>query len=120
MAWVETAAGLGPHCMVSAGSRSAGDVPAREGEGRGGWEGWCSNAVVRPTMQPCLPHLQGQSLVSPTAAQIVFCSVPLWSALTAAAVLPGEPVGWATWVGGALVAAAGLLAGIAQRRPGGR
>lgn len=56
--------------------------------------------------------MQGQSLVPPTAAQIVFCSVPLWSALLAAAVLPGEAVSSATLLGGAVVAAAGLVAAL--------
>ena len=56
--------------------------------------------------------LQGQSLVPPTAAQIVFCSVPLWSALLAAALLPGEAIGRATLLGGAVVAAAGLVASL--------
>lgn len=59
--------------------------------------------------------VQGQSLVSPSAAQIVFCTIPIWSALLAAAVLPGEPVGQGTWLGGAVVAAAGLVAATGKR-----
>lgn len=69
------------------------------------------------------PWLQGQSLVSPAAAQVVFASVPLWSALLAAVALPGEAVSRSTWLGGALIATAGLVAALAQRRrarsPGG-
>lgn len=54
--------------------------------------------------------------MSPAAAQIVFASVPLWSALLAAAVLPDEGVAARTWLGGALIAAAGLVAAAGQRR----
>jgi drug/metabolite transporter (DMT)-like permease len=53
--------------------------------------------------------------VPPTAAQIVFSSIPLWSALMAAAVLPGEEVGLYTWAGGAVVAAAGLVAALGKQ-----
>jgi drug/metabolite transporter (DMT)-like permease len=59
------------------------------------------------------PVLQGQRLVSPAAARIVFCSVPLFAALISAALLPSEAVGMTTWVGGAVVAAAGLVAALA-------
>lgn len=65
------------------------------------------------------PLLQGQSLVSPSAAQIVFCTVPVWSALLAAAALPGEPIGQGTWLGGAVVAAAGLVAARGKAARGG-
>ena len=64
----------------------------------------------QPAPSTTATPLQGQALVSPTAAQIAFCSVPLWSALLAAAALPGEAVGPLTLVGGAVVAAAGLVA----------
>ncbi len=63
--------------------------------------------------------LQGQSLVSPSAAQIAFCTVPLWSALLAAVALPGEAVSRNTWLGGAVVAAAGLVAAQGRAAKGG-
>jgi drug/metabolite transporter (DMT)-like permease len=57
------------------------------------------------------PHvLQGQRLVSPADAQILFASVPVWSALLAAALLPGEAVRLATWGGGACIVVAGVVA----------
>jgi len=59
-------------------------------------------------------HVKGQSLVGPTDAQIVFATVPLWSALLAAALLPGEPVGMLTWVGGALIVVAALVGAAGQ------
>lgn len=66
----------------------------------------------RSLAPPPLLLLQGQTLVSPTAAQIVFCTVPVWSALLAAAELPGEAVGPVTLAGGAVVAAAGVVASL--------
>ncbi|PRW51150.1 Drug Metabolite transporter superfamily [Chlorella sorokiniana] len=82
-----------------------------------GWqrpEGWAVVvwAALGPGALASVLHVKGQSLVPPTAAQIVFCSVPLWSVLLAAAVLPGEAVGSATLLGGAVVAAAGLVAAL--------
>lgn len=70
-----------------------------------------------PRPAPLVSPSQGQSLVSPTAAQIVFCSVPLWSAVLAAAALPGETVGPVTLAGGAVVVAAGLMAALPPPRP---
>lgn len=75
----------------------------------------CALAVEHVTLAPCPPPPplpQGQRLVSPTAAQITFCSVPIWSALLAAALLPGEAVSRGTLLGGAVVAAAGLVAAL--------
>lgn len=96
-------------------------------------EGACGRAHALPAracsarLSSCMrrpghanPHsLQGQSLLSPAAAQVVFASVPLWSALLAAVALPGEAVSRGTWLGGALIAVAGLVAALAQRRGAG-
>ncbi|PSC76827.1 GPI mannosyltransferase 2 isoform A [Micractinium conductrix] len=87
------------------------------------WPGWASPqawavvawAALGPGALASVLHVKGQSLVSPSAAQIVFCTIPIWSALLAAAVLPGEPVGQGTWLGGAVVAAAGLVAATGKR-----
>ena len=59
-------------------------------------------------------HVKGQSMVGPTDAQVVFATVPLWSALLASAVLPGEHVGPLTWVGGACMVLAGVVAAAGQ------
>ncbi|KAL4444200.1 hypothetical protein ABPG75_011937 [Micractinium tetrahymenae] len=80
-----------------------------------GWQqpqGWAilAWAAFGPGALAAVLHVRGQSLVSPSAAQIVFCTVPLWSALLAALVLPDEPIGQGTWLGGAVVAVAGLVA----------
>lgn len=73
-------------------------------------------ARLAPDGHPHVPmQVQGQSLVQPAAAQIMFCSVPLWSGLLAAAVLPGEQVGLLTVVGGTLVAGAGLVAALGRQ-----
>lgn len=67
---------------------------------------------------PATGWLQGQSLLPDASkAQIIFCSVPLWSALMAALVLPGEKdqIGLATWLGGGVIAAASLVAALPRR-----
>jgi drug/metabolite transporter (DMT)-like permease len=87
------------------------------------WPGWRQPkgwaiilwSAAGPGALAALLHVKGQSLVSPTNAQIVFCSVPLWSALLAAVALPGEAVGEATWAGGAAIGAAGLVAALPTR-----
>jgi drug/metabolite transporter (DMT)-like permease len=60
-------------------------------------------------------HVKGQSMVGATDAQVAFATVPLWSALLAAVLLPGERVGPLVWAGGGAMLAAGLLAAAAQR-----
>lgn len=54
--------------------------------------------------------LQGQKDVPPAEAQILFSSVPLWSAAFAWLLLGGEDLGPLTWLGGSTLVAAGLLA----------
>lgn len=49
----------------------------------------------------------------------MFTSVPVWSALLAAVVLPAEPLTPATLLGGALVLLAGVVAALASRGGGG-
>lgn len=61
-------------------------------------------------------HVKGQSMVGPTDAQIVFSTVPLWSALLAAWFLPGEQVGPLSWAGGALMVLAGLIGALGQTK----
>ena len=87
-----------------------------------GWqqpEGWAILLWVAlgPGALGSVLHVRGQSLASPTAAQIAFCTVPLWSAALATATLPGETISAGTWAGGATIAAAGLVAALA---PGGQ
>lgn len=53
---------------------------------------------------------QGQSTVAPADAQIIFSTVPAWSAAFAWLLLGGEVMGQFTWVGGAAVLAAGVIA----------
>ena len=54
-------------------------------------------------------HVKGQSLVTATEAQLVFSTVPLWSAIIAAGVLPNEHLGPLTWLGGGLMILAGYI-----------
>lgn len=69
-------------------------------------------SAVGPGALSAYLHVKGQSLVSPTDAQVVFATVPLWSALIAAAFLPGEVVGPMAWAGGAGMLLAGLVAAL--------
>jgi drug/metabolite transporter (DMT)-like permease len=53
---------------------------------------------------------QGQKKVPAAEAQIIFSSLPLWSALFAAALLEGEKMGGIGWAGGLLIVCAGIVA----------
>lgn len=48
--------------------------------------------------------------MAPAQAQVIFSSKPLWSASLAWFLLGGEELGPMTWVGGATLAVAGLIA----------
>ena len=54
--------------------------------------------------------LQGQKRVPAAQAQIIFSSLPLWSALFAALLLQGERLGAFGWAGGLLIICAGVIA----------
>ena len=76
--------------------------------------GWSTG----PTIAALPPHLccdvQGQAVVPPAEAQVIFSTVPLWSVAFAFLLLGGEPMSEKTWIGGAAVVVAGL---IASRKP---
>jgi drug/metabolite transporter (DMT)-like permease len=85
------------------------------------WPGCCDQkmafyliawSAVGPGALSAYLHVKGQSLVGPTDAQVVFSAVPLWSAVIAAIVLPGETVGPLAWVGGGGLLLAGLVAAL--------
>ena len=59
-------------------------------------------------------HVKGQSMVSPTDAQVVFATAPLWSAIIAGVFLPGEVMGPMAWAGGAGLLFAALVAAFDQ------
>ncbi|KAL4441445.1 hypothetical protein ABPG77_001949 [Micractinium sp. CCAP 211/92] len=123
---------LGKSAVLAAASCAALGLAAARGASRGQplaalWPGWRQPqgwglilwSALGPGALSTFLHIKGQSLVSPAAAQVAFASVPLWSALLAAVALPGEAVSRGTWLGGALIAAAGLVAALAQRRGAG-
>jgi len=60
-------------------------------------------------------HVKGQSMVSATDAQIVFSTVPLWSAVLAWVILPDEHIGSLTVFGGALMMVAGGVSALSRR-----
>jgi drug/metabolite transporter (DMT)-like permease len=61
-------------------------------------------------------HVKGQSLVTATEAQLVFSTVPLWSAIIAAGVLPNEHLGPLTWLGGGLMIVAGYISTLSSHK----
>ena len=54
-------------------------------------------------------HVKGQSMVTATEAQLVFSTVPLWSAVLAALTLPNEHLGPLTCLGAAMMVLAGVV-----------
>ena len=54
--------------------------------------------------------LQGQASVPAAQAQVIYSSMPLWSAGIASVVLTNEMLGPLGWVGGLAIIAAGLIA----------
>lgn len=73
------------------------------------WLAHPPSALPRPCPHPCLPP-QGQSVVPPADAQVIFSTMPLWSIAFAFLLLGGEPLSEYTVVGGAAVVAAGIIA----------
>jgi drug/metabolite transporter (DMT)-like permease len=93
------------------------------------WPGCCDQklifyliawSAVGPGALSAYLHVKGQSLVGPTDAQVVFSAVPLWSAVIAAILLPGETVGPLAWVGGGGLLLAGLVAALDPAKGGTR
>lgn len=61
--------------------------------------------------------LQGQKAVPAAQSQVIYSTVPLWSALIAMATLPDEHMGMTAWVGGALIFCASVYATRGSRQP---
>lgn len=55
-------------------------------------------------------QLQGQATVPAAQSQVIYSSVPVWSALLAFVFMPEETMGLTGYVGGAVIVVAGLLA----------
>ena len=79
----------------------------------------CSRMLHAPSKIVChdqglllkaLCYDQGQKRVPAAQAQIIFSSLPLWSALFAVLLLQGERMGGFGWAGGLLIVCAGLIA----------
>ncbi len=69
---------------------------------------WTQEPLTAPGSLPAGP--QGQKRVPAAQAQIIFSSLPLWSALFAALLLQGERMGAFGWAGGLLIICAGVVA----------
>lgn len=74
----------------------------------GAW-GWLLWAGVSCGALTAFLHVKGQSMVTATEAQLVFSTVPLWSAVMAAATLPDEHIGPLTCLGACLMVLAGYV-----------
>ena len=68
----------------------------------------CSPAARAPRYV-LSPEPQAQSRVSPTQAQVLFATTPLWSAAIAMVLLPAEHLSLLEGVGGALIVVATVL-----------
>lgn len=67
-------------------------------------------AFAQESPAECHGGLQGQSKVPAASAQIIFSSLPLWSAFFAALLLHGEKMGVLGWLGGLTILVAGIVA----------
>jgi drug/metabolite transporter (DMT)-like permease len=74
----------------------------------GAW-GWLLWAGVSCGALTAFLHVKGQSMVTATEAQLVFSTVPLWSAVLAACTLPDEHLGPLTCLGAGLMMFAGYV-----------
>lgn len=54
--------------------------------------------------------MQGQATVPAAQSQVIYSSVPVWSALLAFGLMPEETMGVTGYFGGVLIVVAGLLA----------
>ncbi|CAL8460827.1 g358 [Coccomyxa elongata] len=82
------------------------------------WEGYADPAAwlvllwsaLGPGALAAYLQTRGQSKVPAAQAQIIFSSLPLWSALFAALLLHGEKMGIYGWLGGLIILLAGIVA----------
>ncbi|BDA41739.1 hypothetical protein COCOBI_02-5320 [Coccomyxa sp. Obi] len=82
------------------------------------WEGYADPAAwlvllwsaLGPGALAAYLQTRGQSKVPAAQAQIIFSSLPLWSALFAAMLLHGEKMGIYGWLGGLIILLAGIVA----------
>lgn len=66
--------------------------------------------------EPARPgRAQGQSSVPAAQSQVIFSSLPLWSALFATLLMQNENMGLLGWAGGMTIVVAGLVASRGQR-----
>eukprot|EP00890_Picochlorum_soloecismus_P006269 jgi/Picsp_1/6643/NSC_03986-R1_drug metabolite transporter superfamily len=103
---------------------SAAGVHGYEGMGQLLWPGWKEQAsawgllvwvAVGAGACSSYMHVKGQSMVTATDAQIVFSTVPLWSAILAWVILPNEHIGALTLAGGALMVVAGSVSALSRK-----
>uniref|UniRef100_A0A061R8Z7 Drug metabolite transporter superfamily n=1 Tax=Tetraselmis sp. GSL018 TaxID=582737 RepID=A0A061R8Z7_9CHLO len=79
---------------------------------------WVVFSALGPGALATYLQTLGQSSVSPSQAQIIFSSVPLWSALLAVVVLHEQPMGFIGWAGGAFIVAGGIFVTNRSERSG--
>ncbi|KAL0024507.1 hypothetical protein WJX77_010938 [Trebouxia sp. C0004] len=82
------------------------------------WSGWDNPAVLLAVLWSALGpgalvaflQSQGQAVVPSAQSQVIYSTVPLWSALLAFKFMPEETMGAIGYAGGAVVILAGVLA----------
>ncbi|KAK9824226.1 hypothetical protein WJX72_008663 [[Myrmecia] bisecta] len=72
--------------------------------------GAVSWAAIGPGALAAFLQTKGQTTVPAAQSQVIYSSMPLWSALFAYLLLSGETMGPSGWVGGAAIVTAGLVA----------
>ncbi|KAL3132435.1 hypothetical protein ABBQ32_008992 [Trebouxia sp. C0010 RCD-2024] len=90
-------------------------VNARSTEYWSGWNNpWAVLAVVWSALGPgalvAFLQSQGQAVVSSAQSQVIYSTVPVWSAILAFQFMPEETMGQTGYAGGLLVILAGFLA----------
>ncbi|DBA65614.1 TPA: hypothetical protein ACH3X2_002675 [Trebouxia sp. C0005] len=82
------------------------------------WSGWNNAAVLLAVVWSALGpgalvaflQSQGQAVVPSAQSQVIYSTVPLWSAVLAFKFMPEETMGTIGYAGGAVVILAGVLA----------
>jgi len=74
-------------------------------------------SAVGPGALATVLQAKGQAAVPAAQAQVVYSLTPVWSALLAAATLPGEGMGRGAWAGAAVIVAASIAVALAPVAP---
>eukprot|EP00873_Tetraselmis_striata_P016737 jgi/Tetstr1/437001/TSEL_002740.t1 len=77
---------------------------------------WVVFSALGPGALAAYLQTVGQATATPSQSQIIYSSVPLWSALLAVVVLREQPMGMLGWAGGLFIIAGGFFAAEINKR----